>query len=133
MIVLVARRVQRLEVVVAEPEGVTVGDGAVDERMVGIEPPDVDVEGGDDVVDVADVVGMGVGQYQRRQPVDVLLDPLDEIEAVAGVDQHRPLALDEEGAARHRPDARGEVPNGGHHPDYPARGLGPFYRRRGGV
>ena len=43
---------------------------------------------------------------------------------VTGVDQDGPLAVDEEGIARHRPDAGRNVPNGGHRPPLVAGGFG---------
>jgi len=116
VVVLVARGVEGAVVVVAQPDRLAVGDGVVDAVESVVEPPDVDVEGGHDVLECPHVIWVGVGQHDSVQTVDVLAGVADDVEPVADVDQHGPVAGDEEDVARKALLARREVPD--HGPGY---------------
>ena len=82
--------------------------------MIGVETPHVDVEGADDRRDVTDVVGVGMGQYDRVESAEGGVDPLDSVEVTAGVDENGPVAVDEKGVAGEGTDTPGDVSDGGH-------------------
>ena len=69
----------------------------------------VHVELGDDVGEVTDVVGMGVSHHEGVHVVDVFAGRADDVELVAGVDEHCALAVHEEDVARERADAACKV------------------------
>jgi len=99
VVVLVARRVERAVVVVTEADRLAVRDEVVDALEAVVEPPDVDVESRHDVIEFPDGVGVGVSEHDRVEVIDVVADVADDVEVVAGVNQHRPLASDEEDVA----------------------------------
>jgi len=131
VVVLVAGGVQGAVVVVAHGDCLTVPDSVVDEVVVGIEPPDVDVEGFDDGRDGTDVVGVRVRQDDcvesprrvtavvvsgRRRVTAVVVEATqllanggDGVEVVSRVDQDGSFAGDEKGVTGEHLSAGGEV------------------------
>ena len=101
VVVLVARRVENLVPVVAEFDGIARLEFVVDGVVAGVETPDVDAERLPDLLEIADVVVMRVGQHQGVDVIDVFANRRRRIEPAAGVDQNGPLASDQKGVARH--------------------------------
>lgn len=106
-------RVERGVPVIAQANRLAVGDGTVDARLVGIEPPRVDPERLRDVGDVADVIRVRVGHHDGVEAAGPVFDPAHDVEVVAGVDQDRALARHEKGVAGERLDPLCEVRNHG--------------------
>jgi hypothetical protein len=133
VVVFVAGRVECLVVVIADLDVVSVVDPVIDEVVLGVESPYVDIEGLDDRANVADVVVVGMGQDNSIERLDRSLDPFGRVEIAAGVDERGSLAVDEKRVTGERTDALCDVPDSCHTGDNRSIGLGVPVEDRGPV
>jgi len=83
----------------------------VDAVLFSVVAPDIDVEAVDDVIEVADVVGVRVGQYNGIESIGVVPNFATDIELAAHVDEDSPRSGDQKDVTRERLDVPGEIAN----------------------